>query len=71
MCHPRTTSWLVVRCPVDAQWQRPDASPLQPGGLPQGTPGAGGNPCQSKNNEYKNKLIAKANIDKSSITVSL
>ena len=48
MCHPRTTSWLVSRCPVDARWQRQDVSPLQPGGLPQGTPGTGENPCKSK-----------------------
>ena len=30
MCHPRTTSCLVAKCPVGAQWQRQDASPLQP-----------------------------------------
>ena len=71
MCHPRTTSWLVVRCPVDDQWQRQDASPLQPGGLPQGTPGTGGNPCQSKKMKTKNMLIGQANIYKSTIKVSL
>ena len=68
MCHPRTTSLLVAKCTVGVQWQRQDASPLQTGGLRQGTPDTGGNPREM---ETKNKLIGQANIYKLSIHVSL